>query len=77
MNLIDAVSRLVGRADLIAVRPPNHVLMVTDRNGLKDVSNGVPRQWVATVSAIVGDNWEVMEVAKFAAKLKAEAGQGG
>ena len=77
MELKEAVSQLVGRDDLIAVRPTGQVIMVTERLGLKDLSNGKPRQWFATLPCIVADNWEVMTRQQYAERLKASMGQGG
>ncbi len=77
MDLKEAVSMLVGRPDLIAARPTGQVIMVTERNGLKDLSSGKERQWFATLGAVVADNWEVMTRPQFAERLRASEGQGG
>lgn len=77
MELKEAVSTLVGRPDLIAVRPSGQILALTDRNGLQSLSSGKPRQWVATLSQVIADNWEVLTRQQFAERLKAQEEQGG
>jgi hypothetical protein len=75
MNIIEALSRMAGRTDLVAVRREGEVIALTRQCGLKDLREARPRAYIATFGALVGDNWEVIPRVKWEVLTAPEKGR--